>query len=102
MAGTFHEQSHTESEPISDSTNEFCRHWALLQDRLVARGIVSPAEGRQPWEGSPVKNLLVGGPARESLPQSSAVHDALHIEGVAFHFRRKFPFETSEPVQIKS
>lgn len=59
VARTFHEQSHRELGPISVSTNEFCSHHCdPLQDGLVARGVVSLAEDRQPWEGSPVRNKL--------------------------------------------
>lgn len=91
MARTLHEQSHTELGPISVSTNEFCSHRrALLQGQLVARVGVSLAGDREPWEGSPVRNKLVGGRVRECLPQGSAgftVHDALHIAGLA-----SFPF----------
>lgn len=33
--------------------------FAATTDSLVASGVVSLAEDRQPWEGSPVRNKLI-------------------------------------------
>lgn len=97
---TFHEQSHSEWGPISLSINGFCsHHWARLQEQLVARGVVSLAEDRQPWGGSPVRNKLMGGLVRECLPQSSA-GSTVHREGPALHCKRELPFETQSQYKI--